>query len=349
VEPAGVGSGATSVQPGGVRQQWGSTMNCRLAREGYGFYSELGVRLESEVDPGFEECGYVFLAHSPAALEGLSANVAVQNQAGVPSAILSADATAELIPGLNATAIVGASYCPEDGYFRRPLAVVGAFVEACTRLGVEVLPAGAEMIERTGSSWRIRLSSRSVDELDADRVVVAAGYDSGALMRTIGIDLPLDREPRYLFYSEPIRERLLDPLVVSHERDFASKQLADGSVLASDLSAGRTQTDDVATWRTRIRASIRELLPVLEFVSFPVLVEGFYDTTPDLQPLIGPIPGDAGLWVAAGLNGRGFMIAPTVGRIVSEGLLDGRTFEYAEALAIERFARGRLIPETQVV
>ena len=49
--------------------------------------------------------------------------------------------------------------------------------------------------------------------------------------------MPITKEPKYLFYSNPISQRLLDPLAVFMDRHFASKQLADGSVLASDLSA----------------------------------------------------------------------------------------------------------------
>jgi sarcosine oxidase subunit beta len=33
VERTGIGAGASGVQPGGVRQQWGTEIGCRLARE----------------------------------------------------------------------------------------------------------------------------------------------------------------------------------------------------------------------------------------------------------------------------------------------------------------------------
>ncbi len=56
--------------------------------------------------------------------------------------------------------------------------------------------------------------------------------------RRARLELPIRKEPRYLFFSAPIAERLLEPLVVAPERRFAAKHLADGRVLASDL--GRT-------------------------------------------------------------------------------------------------------------
>ena len=68
-------------------------------------------------------------------------------------------------------------------------------------------------------------------------MVAATGYDTPALLAPLGYALPIEKEPRYLFLSEPIRERLLEPLVVTTERAFAAKQLANGRVLASDLAA----------------------------------------------------------------------------------------------------------------
>ena len=70
-------------------------------------------------------------------------------------------------------------------------------------------------------------------------VVVAAGAESRALVAPLGFDLPIVEEPRTLFLSEPIRERLLEPLVIAVDRGIAAKQLADGRVLASDLRGER--------------------------------------------------------------------------------------------------------------
>ena len=41
----GIGSGATAIQPGGVRQQWGTEVACRMALEAFAFYREIGERL----------------------------------------------------------------------------------------------------------------------------------------------------------------------------------------------------------------------------------------------------------------------------------------------------------------
>jgi sarcosine oxidase subunit beta len=49
---------------------------------------------------------------------------------------------------------------------------------------------------------------------------------------------------------------------------------------------------------------------------FPAGWTGPYDITPDWNPLIGPVPEIEGLYVATGLSGHGFKLAPTM----SEGL-----------------------------
>ncbi|HEY2935005.1 MAG TPA: FAD-binding oxidoreductase [Gaiellaceae bacterium] len=338
-ERTAIGAGASGVQPGGVRQQWGTPIACRLARESAAFWVDAEARLASRVPLGLRRCGYLFAAHSEAALARLGANVAVQNVQGVPSRIVSPEQAAGLVPGLRSSSLAGAAWCAEDGYFDRPQSVVEAFAS-----GLEVRIAAVDAVHPDGAGWRLELAGGGAARADA--VVVAAGADTPALVRALGVDLPIEREDRYLFLSEPIRERLLEPLVVSAERRFAAKQLGDGRVLASDLGARGDPDGQRERWRATIRAGVEELLPALEFVSFPVLVRGEYDVTPDHQPLLGTVA--AGLHVAAGFSGHGFMIAPAVARIVAGSVL-GEDDEALHVLDVARFAENRAVPEPQLV
>jgi sarcosine oxidase subunit beta len=120
-------------------------------------------------------------------------------------------------------------------------------------------------------------------------------------------------------------------------------------MLASDLAAEGDPEEGAPRWRAHVAETVAELLPILEYVTYPIVVEGFYDVTPDHQPLIGPIPGHDGLWLAAGFSGHGFMIAPAVGRIVSEGVLGLGRDSALDAFALDRFERGHVIPELQIV
>jgi sarcosine oxidase subunit beta len=320
-ERSGIGAGASGIQPGGVRQQWGTPVACRLAHESAAFYARADELLEAPVALGFRRCGYLFAAHSEETLERLAANVAVQNAEGVPSRVVSPEEAADLVPGLRVESLAGAAWCAEDGYFDRPQSVVEAF----------------------GRGLDVRIGSvDSTDDLDAEAVVVAAGVDTPSLVPA----LPIEREERYLFFSDPVRERLLEPLVVSPERRFAAKQLGDGRVLASDLGA-RGDEAQRERWRANVRAGIEELLPALEFVSFPSLVRGEYDVTPDHQPVLGRV--DDRVHVAAGFSGHGFMIAPAVARILADEILEDRRDEALTVLDVARFAENRPVPEPQLV
>jgi sarcosine oxidase subunit beta len=335
-ERTGIGAGASGVQPGGIRQQWGTAINCLLARESLAFYREAQDRLKMRVDPHFRACGYLFLAHSPETRARLAANVALQNQLGVSSRLVEPDEAARLVPGLERSSLTGAAWCAEDGYLDRPQAVLEALGERATIVRADVVG-----LREKGTAWELAFADGT--SATAERVVVAAGWESRALIP----ELPIEREARYLFLSEPIRERLLEPLVISPERHFAAKQLADGRVLASDLAAAGDPDLGRDRWRGRVRECVEELLPALEFVSLPLLVEGSYDVTPDHQPILGEVR--PGLWIAAGFSGHGFMLAPAVARIVAEALALGREDGALRILDHRRFAEARLVPEPQVV
>lgn len=346
-ERESIGAGASGVQPGGVRQQWSTRLNCLMARDSLAFYGQLGERLRPRVDPGFRPCGYVFVAHESETLERLRADVAIQNAVGVPSRLATAEDAAELVPGLRVEGIAGASYCAEDGYFDRPQSVVEAFAEAARRLGVAVVHAEVSGVEPARSGWRLRFADGTRGE--ASRVVLAASVDTPALLRPIGIDLPIVAENRWLFFSEPIAERLLDPLVIAVDRRFAAKQLADGRVLASDLSATGDAGEASVGWRRRLRQVVVDLLPRLEFVALPLLVHGVYDLTPDRQAIVGAVPGKDGLYVAAGFSGHGFMMAPEIGRGLAAIVLGEPPGDAFAHLRPDRFEKGALAYESAVV
>jgi sarcosine oxidase subunit beta len=347
VDGRGIGSGATAIQPGGVRQQWGTEVACRMAREAFAFYGDIDGHLSPAVDPHLTACGYLFVATGAEEQAAQLSRLELQHELGIPSRAVTPQEAGELVEGLDPSAIVGGVWCDQDGYFDRPLAVVGAFADAATRGGATFVDRRVERIAADGEGWTLHL--RGGETLTAGAVVVAAAWDTPELLTPLGIDLPIEREPRYLFYSDPIRERLLEPLVIAPERHFAAKQLADGSVLASDLGAGARPGEDKEVWHSNVRAAITALLPILEYVSFPVLVEGFYDVTPDRQPILGPLQGHDGLFVAAGLNGRGLMMAPTIGRVIAESVVTGKIEDAMAPLAASRFGDGTLTPELQVV
>ncbi|MES1246710.1 MAG: FAD-binding oxidoreductase [Actinomycetota bacterium] len=345
LERVGIGAGASGVQPGGVRQQWGTTANCQMARDSFRFYRDFPARYETRAQAQLEQCGYVFAATEDATLAQLARNIAVQHAAGVPSQLLTADEAAELVPSLNRDRVAGAAYCSEDGYFDRPQAVVEAFAELVRRSGGRITLADVRGIERDGDGWSLRLADGSTRT--SDLVVVAAGADSAALLRPVGHALPIVREARHLFYSEHIRERLIEPLFIAVDLGLAAKHLADGRVLASDLHAAGDPDGNQAEWRRRIRQTVADVVPILEYVSLPIIASGYYDMTPDGQPIVDEL--ERGLWVAAGFSGHGFMVAPVVGERIAAAVTGGPEPGWASSVGVARLASPTVEAEVQVI
>jgi glycine/D-amino acid oxidase-like deaminating enzyme len=349
VDRAGVGAGASGVQPGGVRRQWATAANCLLAQESYEFYLDLPARLQTRVPATFTACGYAFVAHSKSRLAELAAAVAVQQRLGIPSAMLSPAETATVVPELNAERISGAAWCGDDGYFDRAQAPVEAFAEAVLAGGGELVLGQVEALEPAGAGWRLRLEGGR--QLMGERIVVAAAHETSSLLATVGVEVPIAAESRHLFFSRPVPARILEPLVIASELGFAAKQLADGRVLASDLRAAGSPAENAGRWRQTIRSGIEALLPRLDAISFSELVSGVYDVTPDHDPILGSVAGAPGVWLAAGFNGHGFMLAPAVGRLVAESVLETADRDsLLDSYSLSRFAGSpRRDVETQVI
>jgi sarcosine oxidase subunit beta len=347
-ERLSMGSGASGVAPGGVRRQWSTPLSCAMSDDSFRFYRDLHEILEPEVDPVFRPCGYVFLAHSERARRDLERDVALQHQFNIPSRIVERDDIARIVPSFRADSMTAASYCAQDGYFDDPWAVLVAFERAARRHGAQIERADVVGLRADGGGWWLQLGDGS--GMHAAMVVVAAGGNSSALLRPLGVELPIRIEPRYLFYSNPVAERICEPLLVSAERRFAVKQLADGQFLASYLAAGRDGGQETPeAWKAHIAEVAADLLPPLLDVRLRHLVKGYYDMTPDHQPVLGPLPGLDSIWVAAGLSGHGFMLAPAIGEAVAT-LIAGRNPRwYVPELRPNRFGSRPSTAESRVI
>jgi sarcosine oxidase subunit beta len=97
-----------------------------------------------------------------------------------------------------------------------------------------------------------------------------------------------------------------------------------------------------------IEAAVRRA-PILEEAEILRGWGGLYDITPDDNPIIGPLPGVEGLYCAIGFSGHGFQQGPTVGRVLAELILDGRTDFDLSPFAHDRFDHVQGKGETRVV
>ena len=168
------------------------------------------------------------------------------------------------------------------------------------------------------------------------------------LVAPLGIELPIEPEERFLFLSAPIRERLLEPLVVSAELRFAAKQLGNGRCWRA-TSARRGPRGGLPTWQANVRAGISELVPALEYVDLGIVVRGIYDVTPDRQAILGPLPASTGSTSRPASAATASCWRPAVARILADAMLEGEAEAALAVLDAARFVEDRLVPEPAIV
>ena len=141
-----LGSGSTSKAAGGVRAQFSDPLNIRIAQRSLECFKDFARRPGWEID--LHEVGYLFLLTREAEVEAFTRNVALQNELGVPSRIVTPQEAREICPLLEVDDVLAASYSPEDGH-ATPESVVMGYAFAARQLGAKLLTGHeVEAIER---------------------------------------------------------------------------------------------------------------------------------------------------------------------------------------------------------
>jgi sarcosine oxidase, subunit beta len=312
---AEVASGATGKAMGGVRQQFSTAPEVRLAQASARFFAELGP-------PLFEQVGYLFVATTEQGLARLEERAGLQAELGVP--VEPADAAA--VRGLRTDDVLGAFVCREDGV-ADPVGVTRHLVR-------EAVAGGVELREHTDAR-----------EVEGDVLVVACGAASPELA-----DVPIRPLVRQLVDTEAV-PGLPDelPMTIEEETGFHFRRVGQGLRLAMVEAAprwGREEVVDdtlVADWLERIA----HRYPPATDVSVARAWAGLYDMTPDAHPIIGWV--GHGVYAACGFSGHGFMQAPAVGAAVAEELLTGSSSFDLSPYRLERFGGDAVFPETLVL
>lgn len=315
-----VASGATSKAMGGVRQQFTTAPEVRLARASAELFAELGP-------PLFEPVGYLFLATTDEGVAELERRVRLQRELDVPVE----EVDPGFVHGLAVDDAKAAVICREDGV-ADPAGVTRHLVTQARKRGV---------LLREYTDAR---------ELDADVVVIACGAASPALAARYEIDLPIRPLVRQLVDTKAVAGLPEDlPMIVEAETGFHFRRAGRGLRLAMSEPTprwgDRAEVDDslVADWVARLGRRY----PAAAGVAVSRSWAGLYDMTPDAHPIIGWVR--EGVYAACGFSGHGFMQAPAVGAAVAEELLEGElTFDLAP-YRLERFAADAVFPETLVL
>ena len=104
-----------------------------------------------------------------------------------------------------------------------------------------------------------------------------------------------------------------------------------------------------AAWRDEVTAQAVHRVPVLEQARIARGWGGLYDTTPDANPIIGPVPEVEHLLIAAGFSGHGFMHSPITGQLIAELVCGQQPSIDIRELGLLRFRQGQKQAEKNVI
>ncbi len=352
LEKGTLACGATGRSVAGIRHQFGTEINVRLAKESVKRMENLEEELDYNSSIELLQNGYLMLAYSEEELDLFRCNRDLQRNIDPHNMteILAPEQAADLVPGLNLEGLFGASFNRRDGH-ASPFHVTQAYADAATRLGVDI-HTGVEVAKVKKEKDRVTgIITTTGQEINAPIVIGAAGAFTKKFGEQVGLDIPVVPERHQVAVTEPL-EMILGIMVISFAHGTYFKQTPHGSLL---LGVGDPE-GEVKDFNER--SSWQFLYDVVQKTTFhwPALREvniirqwaGLYDMTPDSQGIVGRTPVD-GFYLDLGWSGHGFQLAPAVGQVMAE-IISGETpFIDVSCMCLERFERGELIPEPACV
>ncbi|NDU75340.1 FAD-dependent oxidoreductase [Actinomadura sp. DSM 109109] len=348
VERDGLGSGSTCRAAGGVRAQFSDEVNIRLGARSLEAFGRFSRRPGQEID--LHRVGYLFLLSRPEDVAAFEAGVALQNELGVPSRMLSAAQARRLSPLISTDGLLAAAFSPDDGHCT-PESVVLGYATGARRHGAAI-HTRCEVLGIETRDGRIGAVRTSRGRIRTPAVVCTAGAWSAAVGRMAGVDLPVEPLRRQIVFTEPIPDL---PRPVPMTIDFATSFYfhAEGEGLMIGMSdpgerpgffLGRSDA-----WLPRLTEAIGARAPRLLDVGLTGGWAGLYEVTPDHNALIGEDPSLSRFLYATGFSGHGFLQGPAVGEVVRDLYLGRAPFTDVGPLHAARFAGDALRPETNRV
>ena len=341
-------SGATGRCGGGIRQQWSTEPNTRLAIESVRLWRSLEEELDADIE--FLQGGYLVLAYTDEDVAQFEKNVALQRRLGLRVQTLSPrEIAAEVTPYLNTEGVRMATWCSDDAS-ANPFLTTKAYADAARRMGVDIeLRTVVRAIAVEGG----RVTGVRTDRgfISAPVVVNAAGSHSVPLAGGVGVELPITPFRREILVTEPL-ERFLHPMIISFSFGIYFRQTKHGAVIGGfadpEEPEGFNETSSL-DFLVEMSRKLRHLMPVLGPVKVVRQWAGLYDVTPDAQPILGVTDSVEGLYQASGFSGHGFMIAPKVADLLAQAIVGETPDLDIERLNARRFEGGDVTLDQSVV
>jgi len=292
-------------------------------------YKELGL---------FETVGGLRVASSPEQLKELERSVSRARALGLDCGIISPAEALKVMPQISGKDLYGAVHLPGDGQLD-PYLTTTTMAKLARELGVEINTHTRVTGIELGPRGEIRRVLTDRGAVTTGTVVNAAGMWAPRIAAMAGLTVP----------TTPVdHQHIALKAVPGHEFDKAFPCLRDpdnlvymrqeqgglviggyeGNPLARWIDGapwehgGATLPEDFERFEPLLEGAIRRI-PFLDQAGVITLVchPGAY--TPDSQPLLGPLPGARGFWMAAGMSLNGYGGAGGIGKLMAEWITSG--------------------------
>ncbi|WP_287179481.1 FAD-binding oxidoreductase, partial [Mesorhizobium sp.] len=311
-------SGSTWHAAGGMHTINGDPNVAKLQKYTISLYKEI-EELSGQAT-GVHLTGGVLLAATEARLDWLRGVVAKGRYLGIDLEEISPNEAAELMPLLDPKQFVGAVRNKEDGHLD-PSGVTHAYAKAARKLGAEVerFTKVEGIVRRPDGLWRVITNKGDVV---AEHVVNAGGLWAREVGRMIGLELPvLAMEHMYLITEDMPEVAAWNQNTgteIIHAVDFDGelylRQERGGMLMGTYEKANKPWSEFSTPWNfghELLEPDIDRIAPSLEvgFRHFPAfqntgirqIINGPFTFAPDGNPLVGPVRGLPGFWVACGV------------------------------------------------
>jgi glycine/D-amino acid oxidase-like deaminating enzyme len=185
------------------------------------------------------------------------------------------------------------------------------------------------------SSGRIAAVETQDERLEVDHVVIAAGTETQAVAALAGASVPVTSTPGAAFYCKP-SPRIMNGVLITE--GFEMKQDASGRFIsvanfAEDEPAPASAVERVVR---NYLASVSQHVRGVEALEVEYISLGYRPLPPDGYPMVGPMPGVEGLYVA--ITHSGVSLAPIIGRYAAEEIMHGRLATALSPYSPDRFS-----------
>lgn len=341
LERDAIGSGTTSKAAGGIRAQFGTEVEVRFSLASLAFFERFGEEMGGSCD--FRKHGYLYCLTSEDQLERYRRDVELQRSLGVDVRLISPADARELVPQLDISDVIAATWGPDDGY-AGVNEVVQAYARRAREMGVRILE-GTTVTGLDVQGGRVMRVRTSNGDLQPGLVIDAAGPQAAAVGRMVGVELPVFPKRRHIFVTgdfEGVRHPV--PMLTDRGTGFYMRSEM-RSLLMSPGDAedvGELTGDPPVDWG-RLEETVQKavkLMPALANAGVRSAWAGLRPLTPDEHGIIDAVPGLENMLAAVGFCGHGFQHSPAIGQSVAEMILDGRTRIDCTPLRLDRFSSG---------